>query len=226
MYMSDAALVRYPTTDAEDLLELVADRRPLRATAGELLYPAGARADLLYVVRSGRVRLSRAAVEGRQVTLSLVDEGMAFGHEALCEDAVYGGSAEALEDCTVVALSRSDCARLAAAQPETAMLLLAALAERVSAAEEQLASLAFQGVGARLAGKLLELADRYGKVTTAGVRIDQRFTHQQLSELIGTSRETLTKSLNELRSAGVVDVLDRRLLLRDQAALERLRSAR
>jgi CRP/FNR family transcriptional regulator len=224
--MSDAALVRYPTSDAEDLLEVVADRRSLRAAAGELIYPAGAPAQLLYVVRSGRVRLSRTAAEGRQVTLSLLDEGMAFGHEALCDDAPYGGSAEALEDCTLVALSRSDCARLAAARPEATLLLLAAVADRVTAAEEQLASLAFHGVGARLAGKLLELADRYGKVTPAGVRIDQRFTHQQLSELIGTSRETLTKALNELRAAGVVDVLDRRLLLRDQAALDRLRAAR
>jgi CRP/FNR family transcriptional regulator len=79
---------------------------------------------------------------------------------------------------------------------------------------------------ARLAGKLLELADRYGKVTTAGVRIDQRFTHQQLSELIGTSRETLTKALNELRASGIVELAERRLVLRDQAALERMRRAR
>ncbi len=211
-----------PTGDLRALLEA---RPPALLRRGSTIFADGEAADRLYVVASGLVRLSRVAPDGRRVTLALLDGGMVFGHEALLEDGRYAGSAEALADSAVHVVERGELGRLLAA-PQAGALLLAAVGERLAAAQEQVASLAFGSVAARLAGKLLELADRYGKVTPAGVRIDERFTHQQLAELIGTSRETLTKALNELRSAGMLEVLEHRLLLRDQAALARLSGAR
>ena len=79
---------------------------------------------------------------------------------------------------------------------------------------------------ARLAGQLLELMDRYGRVTPSGIRIDERFTHMQLAEMIGTSRETLTKVLNELRESGLIDVRERLVWVLDADGLERLKTAR
>ena len=77
----------------------------------------------------------------------------------------------------------------------------------------------------RLAGKLLELMDRYGRVTPNGIRIDERFTHMQLAEMIGTSRETLTKVLNEMRDAGLIDVRERLVWVLDADGLERLKTS-
>jgi CRP-like cAMP-binding protein len=224
--MQFAAAVPGPALGPGELTALLASRRPLRHARGELIHPAGAPATRLYLVAQGRVRLSRPVPDGHQVTLALLDEGMAFGHEALLDDAAYGARAEALRDCVLQAFTRSEVLALVDARPDAGLALMAALAERLTAADEQIASLAFRSVGARLAAKLLELADRYGRITPAGVRIEERFTHQQLSELIGTSRETLTKALNELRVAGIVEVAERRLVLRDQAVLERMRRAR
>jgi CRP/FNR family transcriptional regulator len=79
-------------------------------------------------------------------------------------------------------------------------------------------------VPSRLAGKLLDLMDRYGRVTPNGIRIDERFTHMQLAEMIGTSRETLTKVLNELRDSGLIDVRERLIWVLDVDGLEALKS--
>jgi CRP/FNR family transcriptional regulator len=96
------------------------------------------------------------------------------------------------------------------------------LSERLRTAEDQIEALAFRPVPERLAGKLLELMDRYGRVTPNGIRIDERFTHMQLAEMIGTSRETLTKVLNELRESGLIDVRDRLIWVLDADGLENL----
>jgi CRP/FNR family cyclic AMP-dependent transcriptional regulator len=80
-------------------------------------------------------------------------------------------------------------------------------------------------VPSRLAGKLLELMDRYGRVTPNGIRIDELFTHMQLAEMIGTSRETLTKVLNEMRDAGLIDVRERLIWVLDADGLERLKTS-
>ena len=66
--------------------------------------------------------------------------------------------------------------------------------------------------------------DRYGRVTPSGIRIDERFTHLQLAEMIGTSRETLTKVLNELRDEGLIDVRERLVWVLDADGLERLKT--
>ncbi|HUZ84605.1 MAG TPA: Crp/Fnr family transcriptional regulator [Gaiellales bacterium] len=195
------------------------------AGKGELIYspfdPGGA----VYVVESGRVRLYRSASDGRQLTLALVDAGMLFGEVAAAGRATYDCYAEALDDCSLRMLRLSDLEVVTVRHPQVALNLLRSVCERLRRAEDQLESIAFHPVGSRLAAQLLELMERYGRVTPAGIRVDRRFTHVQLAEMIGTSRETLTKVINELRAAGAVDVRDRMLWVLDVDRLERLRDS-
>ena len=130
-----------------------------------------------------------------------------------------------MTDAVVHVLSNADLERVTADHPQMAINLLRSLTERLRTTEDQLESLAFRGVPARLASQLLQLMDRYGRVTRTGIRIDERFTHVQLAEMIGTSRETLTKVMNELRESGFIDVRERLVWVLDADGLERLRSA-
>jgi len=197
----------------------------VRYAKGELIHTPYDRSDALYVVGDGRVRLYRSAGDGRQLTLAILDDGMVFGRVPGLDDPGPCGYACALTDCVLRVLRNGELERTLAEHPRLALNLLRALSDRLTSAEGQVESLAFRGVSARLAAKLLELMDRYGRVTPTGIRIDERFTHMQLAEMIGTSRETLTKVLNELRDAGLIDVRDRMIWVLDMEGLERIKSS-
>jgi CRP/FNR family transcriptional regulator, cyclic AMP receptor protein len=192
---------------------------------GELIYSPFDRGDALFLVESGRVRLFRSASDGRQVTLAMLDAGASFGQLSVLDTPLLDAYAEAMTDCVVRVLRVSDLERAVADHPRMALNLMRSLADRLRDAEDQIEALAFRPVPSRLAGKLLDLMDRYGRVTPNGIRIDERFTHMQLAEMIGTSRETLTKVLNELRDAGLIDVRDRLIWVLDAHGLERMKTA-
>lgn len=194
-----------------------------RVGKGELIHSPYDRADALHVIEHGRVRLYRSASDGRQLTLALLEAGAVFGRLAEQERGTYDCYAEALEDCCLRTLRPDELDRLIAHHPRVAQNLLSALSQRLSDAEDQLESIAFHSVPSRLAAMLLRLMDRYGRVTPAGIRIDQRFTHLQLAEMVGTSRETLTKVINELREAGMLDVRERMVWVLDADRLEQLK---
>ncbi len=212
--LSDADLA-----DLDDRFAMVTFRK------GELIYSPYDRGEALFLIESGRVRLFRSASDGRQLTLSIIDEGMAFGQITVLDAPLNDAYAEAMSDCILRVLRVSDLERAIAAHPRVAMNLLRTLSERLRAAEDQIENLAFHSVPSRLAAKLLDLMDRYGRVTPAGIRIDERFTHMQMAEMIGTSRETLTKVLNELRESGLIDVRERMVWVLDVDGLERLKHA-
>jgi CRP/FNR family transcriptional regulator len=171
------------------------------------------------------VRLYRSAHDGRQLTLAMLDEGEVFGRVSPEGEALHDAYAEAMTESVVRVLPTADLERATAEHPQMALNLLRSLSERLRSTEDQLESLAFRGVPARLAAQLLQLMDRYGRVTRTGIRIDERFTHVQLAEMIGTSRETLTKVMNELRECGLIDVRDRLVWVLDPDGLERLRGS-
>jgi len=192
---------------------------------GELIYSPFDRGDALFLVESGRVRLFRSASDGRQVTLAMLDAGASFGQLSVLDTPLLDAYAEAMTDCVLRVLRVADLERAVADHPRMALNLMRSLADRLREAEDQIEALAFRPVPSRLAGKLLDLMDRYGRVTPNGIRIDERFTHMQLAEMIGTSRETLTKVLNELRDAGLIDVRDRLIWVLDAHGLERMKTA-
>jgi CRP/FNR family transcriptional regulator, cyclic AMP receptor protein len=190
---------------------------------GELIYSPYDRGEAMYLVADGRVRLYRSAPDGRQLTLAMMDDGMAFGQLSALDSPTHDSYAEAMTECVLRVVRVADLERAVAEHPQMAVNLLRTLAQRLHDAEDQIESLAFRGVPARLAAKLLELMERYGRVTRDGIRIDERFTHMQLAEMIGTSRETLTKVINELREAGLIDIRERMVWVLDVDGLERLK---
>jgi hypothetical protein len=136
------------------------------------------------------------------------------------DDAPGGERVDALERCTVLRCSASDFEALLTAEPTVALRVLGSFSRRIRLGGMRLEGLAFHQVPARLARVLLDLSDRYGKVTATGVRVDVRITHGQLAELVATTRETLTKVAGWLRSENIAALERRQIWIADYAALQ------
>lgn len=199
---------------------------PIRRTVRkrELIYGRGDRADHMYVLESGRVKLYRLSPDGREVALALVEPGEPFGEEmavGVAERTLY---AEALESSRVRLIDRAQLRAWASNRPDVLMELTRNLWHRLDNVERQLESLVFRKVTHRLADLLLQWTDKYGEATPRGVRLQIRLTHQEMASLIGSSRETVTLTLGQLVDSGLIayDPADRRsIVIPDVARLTR-----
>jgi CRP/FNR family transcriptional regulator, cyclic AMP receptor protein len=104
--------------------------------------------------------------------------------------------------------------------PAVALAIVRMLSDRLRQAEVSFAELAHKQVPARLASLILRLSDSEGIVSREGIRIDTPYTHDQLATMIGSNREAVTRAMKELREKGAVEVVRRRIHLKDREALE------
>jgi CRP-like cAMP-binding protein len=171
------------------------------------------------VLSDGAARLVRPGPHRRMLAAGLLGEGSVFGRRPFAGEAPPE-MGEALSQCRVLAVATTDLERIAATHAPVAAALLHESAARLAVTNERLSALAFGSVPSRLAAVLLELGERFGRMTSTGVRIDLRLTHGQLAELVPTTRETLTKVAGWLRGEGIVVVSRRDVRITDLVRLE------
>jgi CRP/FNR family cyclic AMP-dependent transcriptional regulator len=180
----------------------------------------------LYVLKEGRVQLYVRLPDEGEVTLSVVEGGSIFGEIAFAGEGVGEIHARALVPSLVCTLKTRVVEGLIERNPEVGLAIVRMLSERLRQAEIRLAELAHKQVPARLASLILRLSASEGIVTRGGIRIDTRYTHRQLGTMIGAKREAVTRALNGLVDKGAVEVVGRRIHLKDHNVLEREAEAR
>ncbi len=179
---------------------------------GRVFYTPDEPGEVVFILKRGRVDLYRIAPDGRKLVVATLGPHTIFGEMGLLGQGMYGCYAEATEDSLICVLSRADLQSLIRRNPEVGLRLLAELGERLRQREEELESLAFRGLPARLATLLLREADVYGTL--------DGYTHQELAERLGTYRETVSQLLGRFRHEGLVSVEPKRIRLLDRPGLE------
>jgi CRP/FNR family transcriptional regulator len=180
----------------------------------------------LYVLKDGRVQLYVEIPDGGEVTLSVVEGGSIFGELALGGQRSAQVCARALEPSLVCSLETEGVQQLIESNPRVGIAMVRLLSERLREAEARLAELAYQQVPARLANLILRLSASEGIMGREGIRIPTPYTHRQLGSMISARREAVTRAISELREVGAVEVVGRRIHIRDHEALEREAEAR
>jgi CRP-like cAMP-binding protein len=210
--------------DALDELAGLVEVRRLRR--GQRLWSAGEPAGQVTWVRSGVVWVHQgpgtdpgpAGVE-REVSLGYYGRGALIGAEPGGASCSRVDVAEVHEDATLLVLDRPQLDRWLARHPGAIPAVLDAFADAARRMAARLALLGLPGARARLAGLLLDLAQRFGIRDARGVIIDLRLTHRELAALIGATRETVSVTMVELRAAGLIRSEQRRVIILDEARL-------
>ena len=188
---------RVSEADLEELATHLIERRfPKNATVVEEGLPG----DYMYVIREGRVKVTKASEDGREKIMNFLEAGAFFGDMALLGDETRSASVKTLEESTLLALSRRDFIDLLRQSPDLALSVIEELANRLRETNEQARSLSFQGVEERTRN----LFERIAREEEGGGNrlMTPSLTHQQIADMVGTSRETVTRAIKVLKSSG------------------------
>jgi CRP-like cAMP-binding protein len=172
--------------------------------------------DSLFVLRSGRVKVVLIGEDGREVILGVLEPGAHFGELALIDDQPRSAHVIAMEDANLLILRREDFRRRVEANPSVAWALLTELSRRLRRADVKIGGLVLLDVPGRIARLLLDLADEAGSAT-----IEKPLTHQTIAQMIGASRETVSRAMKDFQDAGLITVERRKIAVGNREALEK-----
>lgn len=199
-----------PIAAIEDLSSRVQLRR---VGAGATLVRQEEPGDAMFVIMSGRVKVVIAGESGREVTLSLLRPGDSFGEGSVFDGAARTATYIAVEPVAALWLSRDDLMRHVAAYPRTALNLIGELSRRLRKADETIAQLALCDVNERLVHQLVALAHDEGTESSEGSVVRRRPTQQELANMIGSCRETISRAFNQLARDGLIIPRGRSLIV-------------
>jgi CRP-like cAMP-binding protein len=182
---------------------------------GRILYTPGQTGEALFLLKRGKVDIYRLSPDGKKLVTAVVGQGTLFGDMVFTGHTMLDSFAEAVEDSILCVMSRHDVEELIRQYPSVGIRLLDTLAHRVRELEARLEESALRNMQSRVASALLRLRERQGmdRITV---------THQELGEIVGTYRETVTRTLGELRDMGLISLERRCIHIADVVGLRTL----
>jgi CRP/FNR family transcriptional regulator, cyclic AMP receptor protein len=206
---------------AEDLVALAAELKRRRYGKGQFIFQQGDPGLCLYLVESGKVKITSLSAEGKGLVLNLFGPGDFFGELALLDGEPRSADAVAQEACQLLLLQRDDFMRFLEARPHVAIKLLATVSSRLRHTTQQIEDMVFFDLPARLARVLLELPE--AELTSAeGERvITSRPTQAELAEMVGATRESVNKWLGAYEEQGLIRREGNQLIILQPEALRK-----
>ncbi len=228
--------------EIEDPLRVTADREPadlsslihaMRASnngnlnslhgRGRILFAEGEPARGIYILRMGRAAVSISSSDGRVVMLGMVQAGDIVGLNAVLRNCSYDTTVKTLEPCRTDFISRAEVIELMQRNEAGAEAMLKLLSRELTELTDRAKLLLLpKTVKGRLARLLLEWSKGNGADTSHTVRLDRVLTHEEIAQMICSSRETVTRLLTNLGRQQVIRVTSDSILIRDRLALEKL----
>jgi CRP/FNR family transcriptional regulator, cyclic AMP receptor protein len=176
----------------------------------------------MYIVLAGKLKVTKSTAGGKENILAIHRPGDFFGDMALLDGKTSPATVSAMEDCRIAYVSKADFNSLLMTNEKVVLQMVQVLCGRLRQVWGQIQSLSYSSAEARIKGGILELARKHGVPDARGIIIDLKITHQEVAEMVGTSRETVTRTLARLRDERILLFEGRRIiLLQPQALLPR-----
>lgn len=208
--------------EREELKRLAAAARLSHHSKNATIFQKGDPGDSMMAVIRGRVKICSHSLDGKELVLSIVNKGGVFGEIALLDGEPRTADAVALEETDLLVLDRAQIMPLLTGRPDVAFRIIGVLCKRLRATSEHLEDTLFLEASSRFARALKRLGKAFGKPGADGVTLDIKLSQQQLGCLVGVSRESINKLLNEWQRAGVIQMTGGYITILDAEALEGL----
>jgi CRP-like cAMP-binding protein len=199
----------------EDIRHMESVSRMKSFRRGESVYLPADAADGVLLLTSGRIKICHVTPEGKQSILVFVEPGEVFGELSLVDPTVRQEYAEATENCQLVCIPREEVQRCMRKYPDLTLGITKLIGVRRRRVERRLRHLLFHSNRERLIYLLIELVEQYGRRVEGGVELSIKLSHQEMANIIGSTRETVTVVLGELQKEGMIEIARRRVKILD-----------
>lgn len=190
---------------------------------GSLLFVEGEEPRGIFILCSGRAKLTTSSTEGKTLIVKIAEPGEVLGASATILNKPYEVSAETIEPSQLNFIKRDDFMKFLGAHAEACLHTAQQLSEKYHSAQREIRSLGLsQTTSEKLARLLLDWSIKSGEETTKGWRIKVLLTHEEIAQMIGTTRETVTRLLSDFKRRKVIDVKGSSLFITNKAALENM----
>lgn len=181
----------------------------------QVIFYEGNRPYGLYCVSEGKIKIYKSDTEGHQQIVRLAGAGDILGYRALISGDSYEATAETLEPSRICFFDKATFFKVLEIHPMTAFHVMKLLAKDLGNAEKKALSITHKNVRERLAELLLIFKKRYGKKVNEGILLDINLTREELSEFIGTTQESVIRTLSDFRQEGLVTLNGRSVIIKN-----------
>src|SRR5689334_11863749 len=190
---------------AVEMKTINAAARSLRKERGEFVYVPGDRANSVYFLKKGRIKLSVLSNSGKEIAIDIIQAGEMFGEFALVDESVRSNMTQALDDVTILVFNKHDFVSLLKSQSNLALNYIRMVGDRRRRMEKKLSDITSKEVSARVCELLHELSE-YALPAGGGQQSLIPLMHHDVASLIGASRQTTTSILNDLMRRGFIEL--------------------
>lgn len=169
----------------------------------------------LFIIISGKVKVARSSNDGKEVILTILNANDFFGEMAILDGQKRSATVSTIEKSEVFIIQRDDFINLLYNHPEISIALLQELASRLRNADMKIKSLSLKDAEGKVATVILQIADEVGKIKQGKVVIDKLPLQQDLANMAGTSRETISRTLHSFAKKGLVEFDGNKLIIND-----------
>lgn len=188
---------------------------------GDTVFRQGDLGAHLYLVESGRIKITTLAPDGREAFVAIIGPGQVFGELSLFVEQQRTADARAMEPTILHGLAHVDFRPYVGSHPEVAWELLRVLVGMIRRQDQAIQDMVFLDVGGRVARRLLDLATQHGQPGDPGIRVSVPITQEELAQMVGASRESVNKAVGSFMDRGWLALEGRNYLILDEEALKR-----
>jgi CRP/FNR family transcriptional regulator len=186
----------------------------------ETIFSEGDPSDWFYIVKKGKVKITKLSVDGKEIILEIIPDMNFFGGLAVLRGFPYPANAVAMEDTEAVKISKNNLMKLLDRFPDIMFSIVQSLGDRMKDSHETAKSIALEKVSARIASLLLKLSEQVGSDTPDGRAIDMRLTKQDIAEMVGTTVETSIRTMSKFKKMGIIEEKAGKIIIKDPSGLE------
>lgn len=205
----------FTTLQEEDLKKIwdMTIERKLRK--GAIIFMDGDPGDAFYFIKSGKVKIYKTTSDGRELIFTILSEGDVFAEVTLFNDIPYPASAEVLEDANLGMIRNHDLEKLVSGNAEIALRIIKVLNKKLFNSQQKVKELALGDTFMRTAQMIIKLSKEHGVETKEGIELKLNLSRQELANMIGTARETVSRALGQFKKEGSIDISGKKIIVKD-----------